>query len=212
MISAATRFRQITDTQKIGPAGSDRSGVLGYSNLKASASSLSFGDNTSWVFWGFGIAVLLIVLIPAFFILLEIVTPWPVTKLVESVCGPICHHIPDRTINLHHAMPVCARCAGLYCGWLLAATAFHRIPDLSFVLAEGNTRGVLVGLFLLFSASVLEAGLEAIGWVTLANWSRLVIGLPLGLFPAFVLLLGAKTLLSEAQRSMSRTLTSRGTS
>ena len=212
MISAATRFRQITDTQQVDPAGSGSSGVLGFSNVKASAGGLSFRDSSSWVFRGFGVAGLLMVLIPAFFILLEMVTPWPVTKLVENVCGPICHHIPDRTINLHQAMPVCARCAGLYCGWLLAATAFHRIPELFIHMAEGKTRGVLVGLFLLFSAAVLEAGLEAIGWVTLANWSRLVIGLPLGLFPAFVLLLGTKTLLAEAHRSVSGTLIRKGTS
>lgn len=174
MISAVTRFRQATCPQ-VDPAGSA-------------------------VFRTFGIAVVLLVALPAFLILLEMVTPWPVTRFVESICGPICHHLPDRTITLTDPMPVCARCAGLYCGWLIAAAFFCQIPSMAVDLIEPKTRGLWIALSLVFAASVLQAGVEAIGWITLANWPRFVIGLPLGLFPAFVLFAGAKTLLAEAQR------------
>jgi len=53
---------------------------------------------------------------------------------------------------------------------------------------------------MLFAVAVSEAGLEAIRYVELANWPRFLFGLPLGLFPASVLLFGVKTLLVEAQR------------
>lgn len=200
MSSAATRFHQISQTQQADRVRSGGAHVFAFENLDESALGASFRDNSPQAFRLFGIVALLLVLIPAFFILLEMVTPWPVTKLVENIFGPICHHLPDRTITLRDPMPVCARCAGLYFGWLLAATAFYRIPPLLLNLPDRKTRGVLAGLSLLFAASVIEAGLETIGWTTLANWPRLVIGLPLGFFPVFVLLLATKMLLSEAKR------------
>jgi|GEM_PF-5713871 len=166
-----------------------------------SARSSTVEDRPSRVFRVFGIVGFLILVIPGFLILLEIITPWPVTWFVERICGPICHHLSERTITLGNPMPVCARCAGLYCGWLVVSVLPFIISTTGFEVKCAKTSSLWIGFALLFVVSFLEAGLETFGWVKLANWPRFAMGVPLGLFPASLLLFGVKTLEAETRRS-----------
>lgn len=138
--------------------------------------------------------------IPSIAILLESVTPLPITAAIEQSLGSICHHQPERTIILNAPWTVCARCSGLYCGWLLAVLCLWRMPSLSIRCPSGWFRGVLKTLFATFVFGVGAAALEAWEWIAVANWPRFILGIPLGLFPAFSLLAVGSTLATHPVR------------
>ena len=86
---------------------------------------------------------------------------------------PGCHQIADRCLDLGFGpMAVCARCAGLYLGGvlaLLASTAFSRSlrPRPIWLLA--------VAVPTVFDFVAGQAGLPSLG-----NWTRFAVALPLG--------------------------------
>jgi uncharacterized membrane protein len=103
---------------------------------------------------------------------------------VEQLTGPLCHHDPARTPQLAgRALPVCARCVGLYAGaaagGLMGLLVPHRPSAVRGALrfALGTT---LIGL--------LAALIEAAGLIATSNAARVGLGALLG---AGVPLLGA---------------------
>jgi len=154
----------------------------------------------SWI----GAFTVVLYTVPTFLILAEIASfgyGHPiVTPMVEALVGPICHHLPSRTVTLHEPLPVCARCTGLYTGWILT------LPLATAVLRQRSFNGIggqsllvsAVSLLGLFGVAVLEATLEAAGMLSTPNATRLFYGLPLGFTPATILILGAKLLLRRS--------------
>ena len=125
---------------------------------------------------------------------------------LEGWIGPICHHMPERTLSLRGALPVCARCSGLYLGLILAVFIAAFLCPVSSSRESLMTRRVLVSCVILFVFSVLEAIGESLNVFHTSNHARLLVGVPLGLVPALVVCLGCKTIRSElADRRQSGT-------
>ena len=106
---------------------------------------------------------------------------------LESWYGPICHHLPERTLHLHdRALPVCARCTGMYLGlatggWIGLLIPLQRANVLRAVAVAGGT----------LTAGVLAALVEIAGWVSTNNLSRVALGVLLGLgLPLFGVVAG----------------------
>lgn len=113
---------------------------------------------------------------------------WVAALVVESpaayLAGSfICHQRPDRSFWIHgHAMPVCARCAGLYLAVPLG---------LAFVLWRGVPRRAMASLdrryawwrLALLAAAVPTIGSVALEWLAglSCNESRALTALPLGM-------------------------------
>ncbi len=118
-----------------------------------------------------------------------------ITPFVECVVGPICHHIPSRTLSLPSIglLPVCARCTGLYTGWITAFPVGF-FAGRALYRSNGSPRlckllGVVFGLTL---TAAIAASLEALGLLHTANITRLFLGFPLGFGPGLILILGAR--------------------
>ncbi len=122
-------------------------------------------------------------LVPALFIAWElgIARARPGSSLVpglESRIGSICHHRSDRTLPATGApVPVCARCSGVWVGWLLAGPV-----GVALSRARRDLRGwhlSAVGMVLL--VGLLPAVLEKFGWIETMNSFRALLGVPLGI-------------------------------
>jgi hypothetical protein len=117
-----------------------------------------------------------------------------------SVGHLICHQLPARSFHLWGAaMPVCARCSGIYFGAAIAA-----LLRASRFGGQAQDRGLLSGLsaeaprakadghararIVLMAALVPTAGTLVFEWttgVTPANWIRALAGVPLGVAVAW---------------------------
>lgn len=101
--------------------------------------------------------------------------------LIEEVIGPICHHLPDRFLVIKGQLPVCARCTGLYLGFILAVLGFQlsRLFHLSHKSRKIFLVSCSVSLLSLFVAL-----LEGAHLINTSNGIRLFLGLGLGIAPA----------------------------
>jgi uncharacterized membrane protein len=95
-------------------------------------------------------------------------------SVVQAGFRVVCHQLPERSLSIAGAsMPVCARCAGIYCGAFVAL--LMRVPDRQrFVLAA-------IGI------AILDWSSEAIGLRPAWTALRLCTGLLLGLAAAPVM-------------------------
>jgi len=121
-----------------------------------------------------------------------------VTPVVESIIGPICHHIPARTLVFPGIglLPVCARCTGFYLGWILAGP----VGLLLHKISSGNAARLRVGIIFVLAATivgVVGALVEAMELLSLSNAMRLFFGLPLGFGPWSLALCGVCVLKSR---------------
>jgi len=118
-----------------------------------------------------------------------------VVPIIESVLGPICHHLPERTLRFSEPLPVCARCTGMYLGWLLGCFGAILCTGSSAHLTK-RTLWVLatLGTFL-YLIAITEPSLEMLGFFHVGNYARLVFGIPLGFAPGFATVLAVKALL-----------------
>lgn len=97
----------------------------------------------------------------------------------EALIGSVCHRFPARTLSLgEHPLPVCARCTGIWIGWLLA------LPLWPFTVGHGRRRrGSPRGRAWLTAAAlgaIVLASFEVMGWLTTSNPTRFALGLPIG--------------------------------
>ena len=91
----------------------------------------------------------------------------------------ICHQLPARSFHLWGAaLPVCARCTGIYVGAAAASVVFGLAPG----RLSGEARRVLL-LALLPTAATLV--FEWTTGVTPGNWIRALAGIPLGVAVAW---------------------------
>ena len=119
------------------------------------------------------------------------ILPVPIAGALYAVGSHICHQRPERSFHLLAAqLPVCARCAGIYFGAALGASAvalgarfreFATQPSVRAVLFLG---AVPTGLTLVFEWTGLWKG---------SNVVRAAAGLPLGAVVALVVVEAAAT-------------------
>ena len=115
--------------------------------------------------------------------------------LIERA-GPICHHIPERTLVADgRPLPVCARCTGLYLGTALGGLLGYAVGRRRWLAASLASAGVLAAI------GGLAGVAEALGLVSTSNAARVVLGLPLGLGPMMVGGLGIRVLVDELRGS-----------
>lgn len=118
-----------------------------------------------------------------------------VVAWLEDGGPPLCHHRPERTLRWHdRALPVCARCTGVYGAWPLSLVVGLAVPL--------SARRIGWGLSAALGASALGFGaavLEALDWLRTANETRLALGALLGCGPPLALGLMARALWAEAQ-------------
>ena len=112
-----------------------------------------------------------------------------VVGFLESGGGKICHHISSRCF-FHDGVPwsVCARCSGMYAGWLIIVALGSIAPNSCLGFRS------LCWIFLVFVAAVLLVFVERIGLIITTNNLRAVLGLPLGIFPSCLLILATSRL------------------
>lgn len=111
--------------------------------------------------------------------------------LLETIVGPICHHLPDRTLSFANApFVVCARCSGVWIGWLAA------LPLAFLIRASARPSAALhlalLGLGLGSAAALTLAALETLDQVATSNQLRLLLGTPLGAAGGLALLWQAR--------------------
>jgi uncharacterized membrane protein len=118
--------------------------------------------------------------------------PW-----LYACFAPLCHQIPGRSFRLFgHPLAVCARCFGIYVGFLAGAAAYPRIRGFSR-LRLPDTR-----LFLALSAPIaIDASANLLRLWALGNFPRFLTGLAWGTILPFYLMAGLGDLaLSRAER------------
>jgi uncharacterized membrane protein len=116
-------------------------------------------------------------------IVLEFLGILDVVHLLESGGGTLCHHHATRCfVDSAGPWAVCARCSGMYLGWLLPVA-------LSPVMKSKRCDSrCLCFVTLLFLSAVVSALLERSGVFTTANTVRAILGIPLGILPAMMTL------------------------
>ncbi len=108
---------------------------------------------------------------------------------LEGVLGPLCHHLADRTLFFHDtAFPVCARCTGIWAGWILAALVWFSTASWTRSGRATSEHIMLITLSGLFLVGVTLAIFETAGSFSLGNLERAGLGVPLGLFAGWLLL------------------------
>lgn len=120
---------------------------------------------------------------------------WSVASLLRLAFRPACHQITDRCLDLGSgALPVCARCAGLYAGGF---------AGLLMTLVSGR-RFQFRFRWLLAAAvpSVIDFVFGLIHLPTLSNWPRFAVALLPGLL-AGLLLADAVCTIATPRRSES---------
>jgi uncharacterized membrane protein len=117
--------------------------------------------------------------------------PW-----LYACFAPLCHQIPDRSFRLFgQPLAVCARCFGIYAGFLAGAAAYPRIRGFSRPPLP-DTR-----LFLALSAPIaIDAAANILRIWTLGNFPRFLTGMAWGTILPFYLMAGLGDLvLSKAE-------------
>jgi uncharacterized membrane protein len=126
---------------------------------------------------------------------------------VEAVTGPICHHERARTPVVRwggdRALPVCARCTGLYLGAAAGGLVGAAVPLRPRWI--GRVAAVALGLTGLGLAAAVG---EAAGLVATANGSRVGLGILLGLAVPLIGALGGR-LIARGERPPLRSRPSR---
>lgn len=122
------------------------------------------------------------------------VLPVPLAGLTYLAGSLICHQLSDRSFHLFGAqLPVCARCAGIYAGVVVALSVQMLGPGAARA-AVAPVRGLRIALMAGALPTVVTVVLE---WAALwqpSNTVRACAGLALGLALAFVVVEAAAKL------------------
>lgn len=110
----------------------------------------------------------------------------PFSGFVYTIFSPTCHQIPSRCFYAFgHPLAVCARCLGIYCGFLLGILIFPFMQGFdSPALPKAKT-------FVLLSIPIaLDAAVNLLGVWTSPDWVRFLTGIVWGLILPFYYLAG----------------------
>jgi uncharacterized membrane protein len=107
-------------------------------------------------------------------------------KLTYQTFGHVCHQIPDRSFFIAgHPLAVCARCTGIYAGFLAAAWTYPLIKSLRDIGTPERK-----WLFIAVTPLVIDFGLELFGIWHNTHTSRLITGAILGAASVFYIMPG----------------------
>lgn len=99
----------------------------------------------------------------------------------------ICHQLPERSIQLAgNPIAVCARCSGIYSGFLLGVCVYPLVRPVNTPVYPGRFTIVLAALPML-----LDVGAGIVGIHVVTNVTRATTGMAFGVAGAFVILPGA---------------------
>lgn len=143
--------------------------------------------------------LLLLALIALAPVLLALHETFPAAFIYRSL-GYVCHQASARSFQIvGHPLPVCARCLGLYAGFLLGALAFPLIRPLRTkrALQAPARRWFLLALV----PTIIDFGLDFYGWRENTHASRAMTGLLLGAVSALYVLPGLIVLFQQAFKS-----------
>jgi len=105
--------------------------------------------------------------------------------LTYGVGHLVCHQLPERSFHLWGAaLPVCARCSGIYVGAAVASVVFGVAPG----RLSSEARSAKEARLVLLTALLPSAATLLFEWttgVTPANWIRALAGIPLGVAVAW---------------------------
>lgn len=110
---------------------------------------------------------------------------------VYALFSPLCHQIPGRSFFCFgYPLAVCARCLGIYSGFLAGLLFFPLLNGFSSLRLPSNRSFFLV---------TIPIGIDTLGnfihlWAT-PNWPRFVLGLIWGVILPFYLIAGISDLL-----------------
>ena len=100
---------------------------------------------------------------------------------VYAIGHVICHQLPARTFHLWMvALPVCARCTGIYVGAAVAAVSIAAARRRRRAEARSAKADPRVVLAIAFAPTAATLVFEWTTGITPANWIRAFAGLPLG--------------------------------
>ncbi|MEJ7618997.1 MAG: DUF2085 domain-containing protein [Pyrinomonadaceae bacterium] len=119
---------------------------------------------------------------------------------IYRALGYVCHQVPERSFQLQgHPLPVCARCLGLYAGFLIGALTFPLIRPLSTksALETPARRWFLLALV----PTAIDFGLDLCGWWENTHASRALTGALLGAVSALYVMPGLIALFRQALKS-----------
>ena len=104
---------------------------------------------------------------------------------VYLVGGLVCHQRPERSFHLWGAaMPVCARCTGIY----VAGAVTALLAAAEIVRGAERAKGVLL---LSVAPTAITLACEWMAFGTPSNWTRAVAGAPLGAAVSWVVVTGS---------------------
>jgi len=99
-------------------------------------------------------------------------------EFIERICSSVCHTLPDRTFCFGgKALPLCARCTGVYVGFLLTTIGFACTRLRRCGVVRGGLLAFNIALIVLFAVCGF-AGLY--GALALSEYPRLLLGLSFG--------------------------------
>lgn len=110
----------------------------------------------------------------------------PLSGFIYTIFSPTCHQIPSRCFYAFgHPLAVCARCLGIYCGFLLGILIFP------FIQGLGSPAMPKAKTFILLSIPIaLDAAVNLFGIWTSPDWVRFLTGIVWGLILPFYYLAG----------------------
>lgn len=116
----------------------------------------------------------------------------PSAHLLRDAYAPLCHQLPARTLGFgERPLPVCARCAGLYGGGVVALFLAWLFPLL------GRSAGGRA-LAIAFVPTILDASVRLFGRSGVGNGPRLLLALPAGFVAGLLLAEGIADLAALA--------------
>lgn len=158
-------------------------------------------DRTVWLMVCGG-TLLLLALIALAPVMIAHHQTFPAAMIYRSL-GWVCHQTPARSFHLaNHPLAVCARCLGLYAGFGIGALIFPLRRPLSTnqALIAPARRWLLLALI----PTVIDLGLDFLGWWENTHASRVTTGLLLGAALSFYVLPGLISLFRQGREIFAR--------
>lgn len=152
----------------------------------------------SWRTWcaACGAALLTLAAIVLAPVLLAHQREFPASLIYRSF-SYVCHQIPARSFQFAgHQLPVCARCLGLYAGFFVGALIYPIVSSLSTKTPAMPARRWLL---LALVPTVVDFGLDFLGWWENTHASRVSTGLLLGAALSFYVLPGLSLLFRQGR-------------
>lgn len=113
------------------------------------------------------------------------VLPVPLAAIAYLAGSLVCHQLPERSFHIGAAqLPVCARCLGIYAGFLACVLVKFQVARSRFFQVPGSRFAVVAGA----APTAVTVAFEWLGLWQPSNITRALAGVPLGAVVAFVVI------------------------